>query len=219
MRRFFITIIFSFLSTCIIAQTLHRHEVGFHVGFLGQLLEPEERADADGQLVKSYAPSVNPKDGHLVIALNYHYSLDKQWGIGLVTGFGYRSRCHSLSRFNLSDLYYRLRPASEYDVETGSLRSTLFFVMPSVRYFWPQTKEHPLRFFSEVSAGVVHQRYRFHSWLTQGEPISTGVLHKNKFAFHATAVGMIVDCGPMSLTAELGYGCQGLFNCGIAINL
>ena len=161
-------------------------------------------------------------DSYIVGKLEYHYRLNRKWDIGAMAAWGKSSEAYT-------DWYYCMDKQHKDEnlgiFKNGYSECRSFSLAPSVRYTWYETRTY--RLFSRVSLGMLrnHLSFDIEEWSNGNEyrssasPISRESINKTRWrtAYQLSPIGVSVGAGPLWFVAEVGYGCLGVCNIGMAI--
>ncbi len=160
-------------------------------------------------------------DSYIMGKMEYHYRLNRRWDIGAMMAWGYSSE-------NYTDEYYYAIAENKQNapgtVTQGYSRCRSFSLAPSVRYTWYETRTY--RLFSRVSLGMMrhHLRFNIEEWKygNKSRPYGSIIREENadeikwRMAYQVSPIGISVGAGPLKFFAEMGYGCLGVCNVGLA---
>lgn len=159
----------------------------------------------------------------IVQNLEYHYRLNRQFAVGATMGWGISEESYTGHTF-ITD--------HKVECRSGSEQSRIFFFAPSFRYTW--YVRGPIQLYSRVAVGVMRQHtkydlnkrfYRVSYNDLHWTPISDNIYLpdqsyddiKWKPTCQLTPVGFSVGSRFIRFFAELGYGCQGVYNMGLRL--
>lgn len=161
---------------------------------------------------------------YVVGKMEYYYRLNRKWDAGalMAAGRSYEG--------NYNDMYYEHEEQYKKDfpdvITYGSQTSYSFSLAPSLRYTWNEKGD--CRYYSRVALGVMCNHLTFDIWKWQqkeGNPMTNVfdeeriVNTKWRMAYQFTPIGICFGNGSFRFVGELGYGCLGVINFGIAVFL
>lgn len=160
-------------------------------------------------------------DSYIMGKMEYHYRLNRKWDIGAMMAWGYSSESYT------DEYFYSIeqnKPDHPGTVTQGDSRCRSFSFAPSVRYTWYETRTY--RLYSRVSLGVMrhHLGLNMEEWKygIKTKPYGSIISEENfdemkwRMAYQVSPFGICAGAGPLKFVAELGYGCLGVCNVGIA---
>ena len=203
-----------------------RHEVNITLGvgsnqadrstsrFVDDIIQPRHM-ETDGQCWDIIG------DSYIMGKMEYHYRLNRKWDIGAMMAWGYSSE-------NYTDEYFYSIEENKQNhsgtITQGYSRCRSFSFAPSARYTWYETRTY--RLYSRVSLGVMrhHHVFDIEEWKygNKTKPYGSIISEENvdetkwRMAYQVSPIGICVGAGPLKFVAELGYGCLGVCNVGIA---
>ena len=161
-------------------------------------------------------------DSYIMGIMEYHYRVNRMWDIGAIMAWGYSSESYS------DEYFYSIEDNQLHhsDIFTyGYSKCRSFSLAPSVRYTWCDTGKY--RLFSRVALGMMRHHLKFdteqweygYSSQPYGRLLTGDRCDKIKWrmAYQLAPIGVSVGCGPLKFYAEMGYGCLGVCNLGLAL--
>ncbi|MBO4607277.1 MAG: hypothetical protein J5682_05210 [Prevotella sp.] len=161
-------------------------------------------------------------DSYFVGKLEYHYRLNRKWDIGAMAAWGISSESYTNRYYYMDEQHENETPGTYTD---GYSKCRSFSFAPSVRYTWYETRTY--RLFSRVSLGMMRNHFKFdmEEWREGNENMSRGSIIREesidktkwRMAYQLSPIGIIVGgSSPLRFVAEVGYGCLGVCNIGLA---
>ncbi len=203
-----------------------RHEVNITLGlgsnqsdrptnrFVDGILQPRHM-ETDGMCGDIFG------DSYIVGKMEYHYRLNRKWDIGAMMAWGVSSESYTNEYFHAMELKEQNHLGT---VTQGFSNCRSFSFAPSVRYTWYETRTY--RLFSRVSLGMMrhHLGFDIEEWKygNMTKPYGSIIRKENidetkwHMSYQVSPIGISVEAGPLRLIAEMGYGCLGVCNIGLA---
>ena len=208
-----------------------RHEVNATLGLGRNQADPSTKRFIDSNLTQYHLEDEFEcfdliGASYVVGKVEYHYRLNRKWDIGAMAGWG-------LSREDYSDepnvLEQKRKEAEEQKTSPvftyGYENCRTFSFAPSARYTWYET--HSYRLFSRVAVGMMRhhrtfevERWKYNAQNTHGIQVGDTEYMENtkwRMAYQLSPIGVTVGSDNLRFIAELGYGCLGVVNMGIAV--
>lgn len=231
------------------AQDYKRHSFGVSFG-AGESAEDNNRIRAINDYYTSkYRIVGNSLDSdelfrtHLNLSLDYYYRLHQLWRVGITLGYCWASENYEYDyrQANTNPQEERLRIAEGgtelNNTKCGRFSDRVFYVMPSLKFFFPFSKNWNARLYARASAGIMLQHLSFDysmriidydpKSIPFGEvadnpfPVKTEQTDDNRwrFAYQVMPVGVDIPFGRFAVFAEVGYGYQGTILTGMRYEL
>lgn len=203
-----------------------RHEVNITLGlgphqadrptrrFVDDIIQPRHM-ETEGQCGNIIG------DSYIVGKMEYHYRLNRKWDIGAMMAWGYSSENYTDEYFYSIEENKQNHPGT---ITQGYSRCRAFSFAPSARYTWYETRTY--RLFSRVSMGVMrhHLGFDIEEWKygNKTKPYGSIISEENcdetkwRMAYQVSPIGICVGVGQLKIVAEMGYGCLGMCNVGVA---
>ena len=208
-----------------------RHEVNATLGLGRNQADPSTKHFIDNILTQYHLEDESEcfdllGASYVVGKVEYHYRLNRKWDIGAMAGWG-------LSREDYSDepnvLEQKRKEAEEQKPSPvftyGYENCRTFSFAPSARYTWYETRSY--RLFSRVAVGMMRhhrtfemERWKYNAQNTHGIQVGDTEYMENtkwRMAYQLSPIGVTVGSDNLRFIAELGYGCLGVVNMGIAV--
>lgn len=188
-----------------------RHELGVNIGFAGYMTKSFEHFVHDWSGRNNLHKSSDPLGrNYFVLNVEYNYHITDKLGIGLSGGIGIDGEDYEET---LDD---NVVYPDDYVREEGRFGSTMWYVMPEIRYTWWTDTDNLIRFYSAGGIGVGHIHNTIDPDLTKRRQLSKEKDNDWKAAWQISPLGVeFGEIGRFNVYVELGYGCQGIFKLGL----